>query len=225
VRINGDRKQDSPKGSGSANAAVESDDEAKAAFFVDLNDENKLPMLLSNYESDSDDEEHANDWFSELGDEAEYDTDADSQDNVDESDCNPLVNICDDAAVTEPENADAVQIGDSTEPESTNHIEVYDSGCTRHITPYREAVMDFAKIRPKSFQAANHQSFNAVRMGEMVIDIPNGVTTSKLKLTEVLYLPEPGLVTPLYQSDDLTKLVSQLLSQMANVLSKSEMGG
>ncbi|KAF8504037.1 hypothetical protein JB92DRAFT_2738847, partial [Gautieria morchelliformis] len=71
-------------------------------------------------------------------------------------------------------------------------IEVYNSGCTRHITPYCEAVTDFKAISPKSFQAANKQSFNAVRTGEMVIDIPNGVTTSQLRLTEVLYSPEVG---------------------------------
>ncbi|KAG2067447.1 hypothetical protein BDR04DRAFT_1027556, partial [Suillus decipiens] len=35
-------------------------------------------------------------------------------------------------------------------------------------------------------------SFNAVRTGDMVIEVPNGVVVSQLQLTEVLYLPEVG---------------------------------
>jgi Pol polyprotein, beta-barrel domain len=62
----------------------------------------------------------------------------------------------------------------------------------KHITPYRNAVTRFTAIAPRSFQAANQQSFKAVRMGEMVIDVPNGATTSQLNLTEVLYSPEVG---------------------------------
>ena len=94
--------------------------------------------------------------------------------------------------VTEAENAHAVQIKDSMEPENQAHIEVYDSGCTRHITPYCKAVTDFTEISPKLFQVANQQSFNAVGTGEMVINIPNGVRTSQLKLTEVLYSSDVG---------------------------------
>jgi Pol polyprotein, beta-barrel domain/gag-polypeptide of LTR copia-type len=189
VKQTGDKKHDSQKGGGSANVAIESDDEDEAAFFADLDDDDELPILLSNYKSDSDAEEHTDGWFSEMDDDAEC---IESQDNVDRSECVYPVNIYDDQAVAEAENANAVHIKDSTEAENQTHIEVYDSGCTRHITPYREAVTDFKAISPKSFQAANKQSFNAVGTGEMVIDVPNGVTTSQLRLTEVLYSPEVG---------------------------------
>ena len=41
-----------------------------------------------------------------------------------------------------------------------------------------------------SFSAANKQKFTASGKGEMIINLPNGVEVSKLRLTEVLYSPE-----------------------------------
>ena len=43
-----------------------------------------------------------------------------------------------------------------------------------------------------SFSAANKAKFNATGKGEMVIDIPNGVQVSQLRLMEVLYSLEVG---------------------------------
>jgi hypothetical protein len=63
VKQTGDKKHDSQKGGGSANAAIDSDDEGEAAFFADLDDYDKLPILLSNYKSDSDAEGHIDGWF------------------------------------------------------------------------------------------------------------------------------------------------------------------
>ena len=70
--------------------------------------------------------------------------------------------------------------------------EIYDSGCSRHLTPYHNAFKNFIKISPKSFQAANKQSMSAVDMGEMIINVPDGADVSQLKLIEVLYSPEVG---------------------------------
>lgn len=70
--------------------------------------------------------------------------------------------------------------------------ELYDSGTTRHITPFRDEMTNFVKIPPRSFSAANKSGFSAVGMGDLVVDVPNGVDTSKLQLTEVLYSPEVG---------------------------------
>lgn len=51
--------------------------------------------------------------------------------------------------------------------------ELYDSGCTQHISPYREDFTSFTEIPPKSFRA-------------------KGANFSQLQLTEVLYSPEVG---------------------------------
>ena len=68
--------------------------------------------------------------------------------------------------------------------------ELYDSRCTHHISPYREDFESFVEIPPMSFSAVNKQKFNASGKGEIVIDIPNGIEISQLRLTEVLYSPE-----------------------------------
>jgi len=70
--------------------------------------------------------------------------------------------------------------------------EIYDSGCSKHLTPYRDALENFVEIPPKTFQAANKQTMSAVGMGEMIINVPNGADISPLRLTEVLYSPEVG---------------------------------
>lgn len=41
------------------------------------------------------------------------------------------------------------------------HIELYDSGSTRHISPFKERFESLSTIPPKSFTAANKQSFHA----------------------------------------------------------------
>ena len=45
---------------------------------------------------------------------------------------------------------------------------------------------------PWPFRAANKQNFNATGIGKMTINVPNGVETSRLQLTEVSYSPEVG---------------------------------
>ena len=80
----------------------------------------------------------------------------------------------------------------SAEEMSVPQAEIYDSGCSKHLTPYREDLKNFVEIPPKSFRAANKQSMHATGMGELVIDMPNGTNASKLRLTEVLYSPEVG---------------------------------
>ena len=65
-------------------------------------------------------------------------------------------------------------------------VELYDSGSTHHISPYKDKFTSLTDIPPKSFSAANKQSFNATAVGDLVIDVPNGYDTTKLTLTEVL---------------------------------------
>jgi hypothetical protein len=38
----------------------------------------------------------------------------------------------------------------------------------------------------------NKESFSTIGKGEVILDLPNGVATSKLHLSEVLYSPEAG---------------------------------
>jgi len=69
----------------------------------------------------------------------------------------------------------------------TRTAELYDSGCTNHISPYHDQFKNFEDIVPRHFGAANKQSFSIIGKEELVINIPNGSETSQLRLTGVLY--------------------------------------
>ena len=99
--------------------------------------------------------------------------------------------FCDSPVFPEPKNAAAID-GSGTAFADGLYTELFDSGTTRHISPYRDLFENFTEIPPKAFNAANKQKFEAVGQGEMLIELPNGVDSSKLQLTEVLYSPEVG---------------------------------
>ena len=73
-------------------------------------------------------------------------------------------------------------------PNPTYHVELFDSGTTRHTSPYRERFESITPIPSKPFTAAN-QTFSATDVGDMVIEVPN-CYDSKLRLTKVSYSPE-----------------------------------
>ena len=75
---------------------------------------------------------------------------------------------------------------------TTKTIELYDSGCSNHISPYRECFENFENTAPKQFRAANQQTFSAVGKGDLIVEIPDGDGFSKLRLTDVLYSPNVG---------------------------------
>lgn len=85
----------------------------------------------------------------------------------------------------------AEEIVNVVEPTPTR-VEVFDSGASAHISPYRDDFSTFQSTPPKVLRAANKQGFSAIGKGELVLDLPNGATSSKLHLTEVLYSPEAG---------------------------------
>ena len=68
--------------------------------------------------------------------------------------------------------------------------ELYDSGCTNHISPYKNDFDNLQAIEPRHFRAVNKQMFSTIGKGELVIDVPNDNGTTELRLLEVLYSPE-----------------------------------
>jgi hypothetical protein len=71
-------------------------------------------------------------------------------------------------------------------------VEVFNSGTTTHISPYRESFSTFETIPPQPLCAANKESFSAIGKGEVILDLPNSIATSQLHLSEVLYSPKAG---------------------------------
>lgn len=73
---------------------------------------------------------------------------------------------------------------------SLTRVKVFDSGATTHIPLYQSNFTTFEPILPKVLYTINKQGFCTIGKGEMVLDLPNDNTTSKLYLSEVLYSPE-----------------------------------
>ncbi|KZT66429.1 hypothetical protein DAEQUDRAFT_656439, partial [Daedalea quercina L-15889] len=53
-------------------------------------------------------------------------------------------------------------------------IDLYDSGASDHMSPYRDAFLTFCETVPRSLNAANQQMFQATGVGDVVVNIPNG---------------------------------------------------
>jgi hypothetical protein len=64
--------------------------------------------------------------------------------------------------------------------ESSRTAELYDSGHTNHISPYRDRLENFEQISLQSFKAANKEKFSTIGKGELVINKPNSDSIMKL---------------------------------------------
>jgi Pol polyprotein, beta-barrel domain len=155
--------------------------------------DSELPQLLSNFDLNADIEstgENEGDWLSEVSDNSDSECEMEQLLGTDKSNGFSLVSGDSDHIGTDLDDAHAVCVKVEETVVTSPCVKVYDSGCTTHITPYRDAVQNFVKISPRMFQAANKHSFRAVGMGEMTIDVPNNIDILKLRLMEVLYSPE-----------------------------------
>ena len=164
-------------------SAVESDSESDAAF-----------MLMYDPDSDESDGSCDTDWFDEVArldsEEKDWFSEAEEGDvvsNVSEieaSENSPLSDTLDESLAT-------IELAKSDDRHNTYlRAELYDSGCTKHISPYRDDLIDFINIPPKSFRAANKQSFSATGTGKLIVDLPKSIGRTKLELTDVQYSPE-----------------------------------
>ena len=68
--------------------------------------------------------------------------------------------------------------------------ELYDSGATRHISPYKSDFISYSPLAPPIFlNTANQQRFPAVGRGTLVVRVPNKGTESELTLHGALHTP------------------------------------
>jgi hypothetical protein len=96
-----------------------------------------------------------------------------------------------DTSETTPVQAFAIPTGEQRTSNSLS-VEIYDSGCSRHMTPDRHRLINYRAISPKPISAANQESFSAIGAGDMYIQAPNGATSTRIKLRNVLYAPSMG---------------------------------
>src|SRR5277367_524644 len=71
--------------------------------------------------------------------------------------------------------------------------ELYDSGASRHMSPYRDHFENYIPIMPKSITAADKRHFQAIGKGDLRIKIPNGTSATIILLKNVLHCPDMGL--------------------------------
>ena len=72
-------------------------------------------------------------------------------------------------------------------------VELYDSGATRHISPFRDDFLTYRPLDPPLYlNAANGQQFPAVGTGTMKVSTPNEDRQSELTLEDVLHAPSVG---------------------------------
>ena len=77
--------------------------------------------------------------------------------------------------------------------ECGKHVELYNSGATRHISPYKASFLTYITLNPPIFlNAANQQRFPTIGVGSLAIRVPNGSTQSTLTLPNVLHAPAVG---------------------------------
>jgi len=163
---------------------------SSVSSFEDEDDGNSMPDLqeVSDSEADSDSgDDESSDWLSEVGDNESFEAST-LGDVLFEALSAELADISEDDIYGDSVDAVLTEEALSAGP----RIELYDSGSTQHLSPYRDQFTSYHDIPPRPFTAANQQSFDATGTGDMVIEVPDGVDTSKLALTEVLYSPEIG---------------------------------
>jgi transposase InsO family protein len=69
-------------------------------------------------------------------------------------------------------------------------VELYDTGATRHISPFRSDFKTYSPLTPPIlFNTANKQRFQAIGSGSMAIQVPNGGIENEVLLRGVLYAP------------------------------------
>lgn len=140
-----DTKNNSPKKKGSSvNATIESNSEDEAAFFVEGGWESDSDLLDLITVSDSDsvdnldlksDGDSEGDWFSEIGSDEGSGWDTKDLFETDGSKCSSLVSVDSNSEASDLDEA-AVSIEAGSTTDHIPCVEVYASGCMRHITPY-----------------------------------------------------------------------------------------
>jgi hypothetical protein len=96
------------------------------------------------------------------------------------------------AAVDDAEDTDAIPRVPILAAQGTTKMqsELYDSGASRHMSPFRKQFVTYRKIDARPITAANNKVFHAVGMGDIQIEVPNGATSSKVLLKNALHAPD-----------------------------------
>jgi hypothetical protein len=71
--------------------------------------------------------------------------------------------------------------------------ELYDSGASRHMSPFRERFTSYQSIPPRAITTADKRTFYAIGTGDLQIEVPNGQSTTSVLLRDALHAPDMGV--------------------------------
>ena len=80
-----------------------------------------------------------------------------------------------------------------TEATCNAESELYDSGASRHMTPFHHPLIKFTLIASHPITAADKRVFHTTGKGDMQVEMPNGNTTTTILLKDVLYALDMGI--------------------------------
>jgi len=69
---------------------------------------------------------------------------------------------------------------------------LYDSGVLRHMSPLRDRFIAYQEILPRPITAVDKRVFYAIGVGDIIIDVPNGESSTPIRLKDVLHAPDMG---------------------------------
>ena len=73
------------------------------------------------------------------------------------------------------------------------HMVLFDSGASSHMSSYRDHFSNFKSIIPKAITAVDKHTFKAIGKGDLTILIPNGSSTTHILLHDILYALKMGI--------------------------------
>lgn len=165
-------KIDELQGLGKPNIIPGEENESVPSLISDMSTHSSIPSLITPSDSSEDGDISMQD-----ADQFEYNirlTTDHGEDGYSTFDCAMLVNV-----------------KGSVEGVET---ELYDSGASRHMSPYRDRMENYVSIIPKSITAADKRYFQAIGKGDLRIKIPNGNNSNtSILLKDVLHCPDMGL--------------------------------
>jgi len=114
----------------------------------------------------------------------------------------PMLGAPDDITIAPHREGEEIALGEEEwigaviapiDEDSRLRVELYDSGATRHISPYRSDFSSYLPLVPPIFlNTANQQRFPAIGSGTLVVRVPNGDTETELTLHGALHAPAVG---------------------------------
>ena len=80
-----------------------------------------------------------------------------------------------------------------TQVEPGTTTELFDSGASRHMSPFWSRFMNYKEIKPCPIQVADKRIFHAVGLGDLKIEVPKGMSFTPIILKDVFHAPDMGL--------------------------------